>query len=87
MTDKLCENCIYSGELRKDPSFWKCRHTHGTDLEHVTVQAHSLRRYCDLERAARYAHLPNMCGPEGKYFEPRPPKKSLWERIQELLTW
>lgn len=75
----LCKDCKYhraSGILfMREPGFDKCARVRSRINGKVGA-------FCDVERGD-YAPL-DVCGPDGKYFEPKPARVSFWKR---WLAW
>lgn len=74
---KLCKNCRWA-KLTYPTSMSVCfRPTERNTL--ITGRPHGRTAYCDLERKS--VGVRETCGPDAKFFEPRPPS-----RLRRLLA-
>lgn len=68
---KICEDCQFFRASEFGPHYARCEYPQkiGVGVALVSRQANPSRRVCYLERLS---NGPDSCGPEGKWFQPKP---------------
>jgi len=70
---KDCKHCVPARIVFiRFSEFDKCRHT----LDPVSGK---VKHFCEIER--KNWGLLDVCGPDAKYFEPKPAKVGFWKRL------
>lgn len=77
---KLCQDCRFYQRDRLVPPCGLCGHP-----LLVNPGAGKPTEFCKVQRSYPQG-VSFPCGKEGKLWEPKPPHRSLWQRLKERLT-
>lgn len=76
----LCVECKHH-ILNTEWDEYQCGRTGSVTACNVTGRIHTKHRECSVERNHNFQ---NSCGRTGRFFEPKPPKKS-W--LEAIIAW
>ena len=87
MSDKI-NKCIDCDHIRKNWEFCECYSPKNVRPVNKLVGCENTERIyngCKYLRDDVFWRGIELCGPSGKWFEPKKPKKSLYERIKSFI--
>lgn len=76
---KLCIDCRH---MRDTETYYACGNTLNPAVRQNPVYGN-----WSFAKCAAMRETYGWCGPEGRHFEPKPPRVSKWQRLKRMVDW